>query len=272
MENKTSFDLEAAVAKWRDDLAAQETIGAEQLRELESHLREAVAGFREKGLTEEEAFLLARRRIGPGEKVAEEYHQEDPNALIRTRVFWMLMGVAGVLFLAEASRALMTVISIGSAFMLTPDDFYLWPKSEILGFVNSDWVRERSIFVEVPMTTQLYGAIALAGVMYFWAARFFSRDGLWQRRCKRAFSSRGRLGMTIGWMLIGTSLFSHLLQTSWDEFLRVGFEYGVVLPRTVSYFVFLLLPMLISILATMAAPKQLLGKRSFSERKQTNAD
>jgi hypothetical protein len=262
MENQTGFDLNEAVATWRGGLAAHETIGPDQLRELESHLREAVAGFREKGLTEEEAFLVAARRIGPGQKVADEYHQGDPNALIRTRVFWMLMGVAGILFLAEVSRALMTVISMVSAFVLSPGEFYLWDTSEVMGFVNSEWIRERMIFLEVPMTTQLYGAIALAGVMYFCALQSFKRHGVWQRRCSRMMRSRKRLAITIGLMLVGTSLFSHLLQTAWDQLLLYGFNYRFKLPATVNYFGFLLSPMLIWILVTVAAPKHLISKKA----------
>jgi hypothetical protein len=41
-----------------------ESVTQEDIDELEAHLREAIAGFVKRGLTDEEAFLVASMRLG----------------------------------------------------------------------------------------------------------------------------------------------------------------------------------------------------------------
>jgi len=56
MENQTRFDLNAAVENWRNELAAQPNLAPDDRRELETHLRDAIAGFQQRGLNDEESF------------------------------------------------------------------------------------------------------------------------------------------------------------------------------------------------------------------------
>jgi hypothetical protein len=64
MENQTRFDLNAAIENWRQELAAQSGLTPDDRRELETHLRDAIAGFQQRGLNDEESFWLACAR-GP---------------------------------------------------------------------------------------------------------------------------------------------------------------------------------------------------------------
>jgi hypothetical protein len=115
MEHKTRFDLNGAIANWRQNLAAHETFDAQTLRELESHLREAIDELSAKGLPPEEAFWLATRRIGATESLATEFQKANPLSIWRTRVFWMLVGVAGLDFLSHSLQAIsFTVAAISS--------------------------------------------------------------------------------------------------------------------------------------------------------------
>jgi hypothetical protein len=41
MENQTSFDLNAAIQRWRRELAKSSSFRADDLEELESHLRDS---------------------------------------------------------------------------------------------------------------------------------------------------------------------------------------------------------------------------------------
>ena len=59
METPTSFDLNEALRCWRAGLSQSPQLRAENLAELEAHLRDGVAAWQARGLTEEEAFLLA---------------------------------------------------------------------------------------------------------------------------------------------------------------------------------------------------------------------
>jgi hypothetical protein len=121
MENQTRFDLNAAIESWRQELAAQPNLASDDRRELETHLRDAIAGFQQRGLNDEESFWLARRRVGQPQQLGEEFVKADPIAIWRERVFWMWLA----LFLSS------TLGSIGGslAFALMPtrtaDSFFM---------------------------------------------------------------------------------------------------------------------------------------------------
>lgn len=93
MENKTRFDLNTAVENWRHELAAQPSLVTDERRELETHLRDALAELRTRGLNDEESFWLARRRVGPPQKLAEEFVKADPAKVWRERIFWFVLGL-----------------------------------------------------------------------------------------------------------------------------------------------------------------------------------
>jgi hypothetical protein len=93
MENQTRYDLNAAIESWRQELAAQANLTAEVRRELETHLRDAIVGFQQRGLNDEESFWLARRRIGQPKQLGEEFVKADPTKVWRERVFWMAVGI-----------------------------------------------------------------------------------------------------------------------------------------------------------------------------------
>lgn len=90
MENQTRFDLNAAVENWRNELAAQPNLATDDRRELETHLRDAIAGFQQRGLNDEESFWLARRRVGQPQQLVEEFVKANPTKVWRERAFWML--------------------------------------------------------------------------------------------------------------------------------------------------------------------------------------
>src|SRR5437879_215480 len=91
METQSRFDLNHAVAAWRQEVAAQTAISLEQARELETHLLDALPDLQQRGLTEEEAFWLARRRLGKPEDIAADFALTSPATVWRGRVFWIAL-------------------------------------------------------------------------------------------------------------------------------------------------------------------------------------
>ena len=77
MENKTRFDLNQQLARWRNSLLAREAMDADRVRELESHLREALAELHTKGLSEEEAFRAGTQRLGEANALAVQFELGD---------------------------------------------------------------------------------------------------------------------------------------------------------------------------------------------------
>jgi len=87
METQNRFDLKRACLRWRQDLVQQGITPAEA-NELESHLHDAMADLQPRGLSEEEAFWIARRRLGPEFDLADQFAKVDPVRVWRDRFFW----------------------------------------------------------------------------------------------------------------------------------------------------------------------------------------
>jgi hypothetical protein len=81
MGDTMQFDLNAAILGWRDKLKQSSQFRAENLAELESHLRDAVVRLQGQELSEEEAFLIATRRIGSVEQLASEFEKVNRNPM-----------------------------------------------------------------------------------------------------------------------------------------------------------------------------------------------
>lgn len=91
METETRFDLNQAIAGWRTELAAHPGLTKDNLRELESHLREGVAAEVKLGSSEREAFAKALKQIGPSTQLASEFALENTGPIWRQRLFWMAL-------------------------------------------------------------------------------------------------------------------------------------------------------------------------------------
>ena len=133
MENQTRFDLNAAIESWRQELAAQPSLASDDRRELETHLRDAIAGFQQRGLNGEESFWLARRRVGQPKQLGEEFVKANPASVWRERVFWMTVSLVGSYLFVTWKDLLST--------WLNPDSygwtelFYLIPLLVLIGAV-----------------------------------------------------------------------------------------------------------------------------------------
>jgi hypothetical protein len=92
MEKQTSFDLNAAIQGWRNELAKSGSFRADDLDELESHLRDSESSLRAQGLTVEEAFLIAARRTGAGDVLAAEFATINGSSVWLDRLLWMITG------------------------------------------------------------------------------------------------------------------------------------------------------------------------------------
>ena len=92
-QEQTKFDLNIAFEAWRDELAGQPQLTPDDRRELERHLTDCITDFRGRGLADEEAFWLARRRIGRPQQLADEYEKADPVKVWRQRIFWIALAI-----------------------------------------------------------------------------------------------------------------------------------------------------------------------------------
>jgi len=135
MENKTPFDLNAAVQRWRAELAKSPNFRADDLDELESHVRDSEASLRALGLTSEEAFLIAVRRTGAGDVIAAEFATVNRSYVWQSRLLWMSAAwILSPLFLLPVRMLLVDA-------RINPDPVALTPFLPSLTFAAVVWLQ-----------------------------------------------------------------------------------------------------------------------------------
>jgi len=93
MEPTTPFDLNQAIQRWREDLGQSPAFRSENLFELESHLRDSVATLQRQGLSDEEALLVATKRLGTAASLESEFAKRNVQLVWLDRALWVLVGV-----------------------------------------------------------------------------------------------------------------------------------------------------------------------------------
>ena len=73
--------LEAQIAQWRAFLHRRQAIHGSDVEELETHLRDQVAALVEAGLADDEAFLVAVKRMGNLDAISREFAYEHSERL-----------------------------------------------------------------------------------------------------------------------------------------------------------------------------------------------
>ena len=74
--------LEKEIARWRAFVETS-AIEDQDLEELETHLRDQISDLMSAGLDEDEAFLVAVKRMGALDELAREYAREHSGRLWR---------------------------------------------------------------------------------------------------------------------------------------------------------------------------------------------
>jgi hypothetical protein len=106
METQTRFDLNRAVEDWRSGLRQSAACRADDLEELESHLRDAAEKLVASGLSEEEAWLVASRRIGTSQVLEQEFAKVNRSDVWLDRLLWMLVGAQAWQLITVTANAL----------------------------------------------------------------------------------------------------------------------------------------------------------------------
>ncbi len=123
MEDPTAFNLNEAVQSWRQSLAASPSLTAENLDELESHLRDGVERLQPIGLSPAEAFMVARARIGSADRLVAEFAKANPERLWVDRIKWMIVGVILAKLISQVADMVGTLVTTATrqAVLFGPD-------------------------------------------------------------------------------------------------------------------------------------------------------
>jgi hypothetical protein len=111
-------DVEKQIEQWRKGLQTSDAFGADDLEELESHLREEMERLTPLGLSGTEAFLVARHRLGATEALEAEYAKVNTDRRALLHLYWMAAGVlvyilAGCVALAVSHGGVLAAVLLG---------------------------------------------------------------------------------------------------------------------------------------------------------------
>lgn len=108
--------LKERIGEWRSYVLRRQAIDANDVDELEDHLRTQVADLREAGLDEEEAFLIAVKRLGGLDSLSREYAREYSERLWKRLVVAPEASEGGAEWRKEALVAVGLAVAAGVAF------------------------------------------------------------------------------------------------------------------------------------------------------------
>ena len=86
------FDLNKQITKWRTSLADSEKCSKPDIDELETHLREEIEHLASAELSQQEAFVIAKGRLGDTPSLENEFAKVNGGYIFRNRLFWMTAG------------------------------------------------------------------------------------------------------------------------------------------------------------------------------------
>ena len=109
-------DVEKQIDQWRAGLAGSETFDNADIRELESHLREEIEHLKSVSLSDEEAFLVARHRLGDTAALEGEFQKINGCGRLLRRFCWGIMAVL-LYFTAATFASAASYLSLRLGYM-----------------------------------------------------------------------------------------------------------------------------------------------------------
>ena len=175
-----AWSLDDQLAQWRHYLERRPGIAPADVDELEDHLLGQVEGLRTLGLSEEEAFLVAVRRLGAQDELARDFAREHSERLWKQLVvgaeptdragLWPMLG-----FAAAAGLAVMLPLKVTGALTQSTVPFVPLTLAVVgLAAVLAGyfwWLRRPPVRAVVVATVVAVAAVLLARLLYPFGGR-----------------------------------------------------------------------------------------------------
>ncbi len=94
MENTNQFKLEVAVEVYLQQLQEKGNYTSDDILELKSHLSENVRELKRNDLDDEEAFIIAKKRLGKEEMLSIEYNKVNGNRFLNRELFILILSIS----------------------------------------------------------------------------------------------------------------------------------------------------------------------------------
>lgn len=112
--------LSESISDWQQHLASDSAMTADEISELTAHVIDQCRFLQDAGLSEEEAIIIAARRIGRPYELSDEFSKLNPLTRWRTRLLWMVGGYLLCTFVSSSiikPLALLTAVSFSELGM-----------------------------------------------------------------------------------------------------------------------------------------------------------
>lgn len=162
MENEPQFNLEAAIARWRCSLAQSSGLRDEELEELDLHLRDSVNLLQRGGLSQDEAWIIAQKRLGRREALKNEFAKITGPAKALESV-WERFVAATQLSTPSGPRILQRIVLIERNIILPVKVVAI--AIMLYSFYSSPWFTSVSSALEIGVATMqnlLWGYVAVS--------------------------------------------------------------------------------------------------------------
>ncbi|MCE7993269.1 MAG: hypothetical protein HEP71_14885 [Roseivirga sp.] len=121
MKTTQSFDLISVISDWRSDLASSGSLTKEDLDELESHMLDEMDQLTRHPLSQKEAFLVARERIGSRSDLSQPYIQsKSPWTIFMSRSNLYLQALLALIIISLTTRIVEFVVILTVASFELP--------------------------------------------------------------------------------------------------------------------------------------------------------
>ena len=161
-------DIESQIAEWRAYVASAPAVNGHDVDELEDHLRHQIAELRAAGLTPDEGFLIAVKRMGDLDALSREFAREHSSRLWKQLVLagddesaGAASGWLGAFVFAAAAAVAIQVARLAAGF---PDDEPTWFARDlglvVLPFLAAYFARGRELDVRRWVLTAMPFVIA----------------------------------------------------------------------------------------------------------------
>src|SRR6188474_2415332 len=168
--------VESQIAQWRTYVSRAPAVNGHDVDELEDHLRHEIAELSTAGLAEDEAFLVAVKRMGDLDAVSREYAREHSGRLWKQLLGpdeeapLLAAGWLDALVLAVAAAVVIQVARLAAGF---PDDEPTWFARNlgllVLPFLAAYFAHRRGLDVGAWLVTAVPFVVAAVVVnVYPW--------------------------------------------------------------------------------------------------------
>lgn len=149
------FDLTGAVTSWQAALRARRAMGDGSIDELTDHLTSSIESLQSAGLSDEEAFIIAAKRVGDVDEVAADL------AGVHTELLWKQLAKAPAPQTQTRRSRRLLLWMLGCAVLaglLTRLGVPWWPSGPISDMAADDYITsrtDRALYVTVGALTML---------------------------------------------------------------------------------------------------------------------